>query len=59
MEITSKHLSERPPRFSEVNPSISVPDWLERTVFKMLAKLPDERFLSMTEFQDAIKQVQR
>jgi hypothetical protein len=48
-------MSDVPPKFSEMNPAISVSDNLERVVLKTLAKKPEERFQNMAEFKDALQ----
>ncbi len=50
METVLMHIRDMPRSFAEVRPDLSISPVLERVVFKALAKDPDERFKSMTEF---------
>ena len=54
METISNHIHMVPPKFSEVNPSISISPVLEAVVFKALEKTPADRFQSMLEFREAL-----
>jgi serine/threonine protein kinase len=57
IQAASKHMSEAVPPFSAVNPEQAalIPDVLERVVFRMLAKSPDERYQSMTSLKLNLK----
>jgi len=55
IQTASKHMSESPPRFSDVRPDLELPEFLETVVFKALAKDPAARFQDMTEFRDALQ----
>jgi serine/threonine-protein kinase len=50
METVLMHIRDMPRSFGEVRPDLSISPVLERAVFKALAKDPDERFKSMSEF---------
>ena len=49
VETMSKHITEPPPRFTEVRPDLYIPERLEAVVFKALAKDRDDRHQSMAE----------
>jgi serine/threonine protein kinase len=55
IQTASKHMSELPPKFSEMNSAISVSENLERVVMKTLQKQPEDRFQTMAEFKDALQ----
>ncbi|MBS1957117.1 MAG: protein kinase [Cyanobacteria bacterium SZAS-4] len=50
METVLMHVRDMPKSFGEIRPDLTISPVLERVVFKGLAKDPDERFASMTEF---------
>ncbi|MBS2000090.1 MAG: protein kinase [Cyanobacteria bacterium SZAS LIN-5] len=50
METVLMHVREMPKPFGEIRPDLSLSPVLERVVFKALAKDPDERFGSMSDF---------
>jgi serine/threonine protein kinase len=49
VETMSKHITELPPRFTEVRPDLYIPERLEAVVFKALAKDRADRHQSMAE----------
>lgn len=49
VDTMSKHITDMPPRFSEVRPDLYIPERLEAVVFKALAKDPAERHQSMAD----------
>jgi len=49
VETMSKHITEAPPRFTEVRPDLYIPERLEAVVFKALSKNRDDRHQSMAE----------
>lgn len=49
VETMSKHITEAPPRFSEVRPDLYIPERLEAVVFKALSKDRADRHQSMAE----------
>ncbi|CAN5199288.1 hypothetical protein BH11CYA1_BH11CYA1_27870 [soil metagenome] len=49
VETMSKHITEAPPRFSEVRPDLYIPERLEAVVFKALSKDRADRQQSMAE----------
>lgn len=50
METVLMHVRDMPKSFGEIRPDLTISPVLERVVFKGLAKDPDERHASMTEF---------
>ncbi len=54
MAILSQHMLDAPPRMSEANPHVRVPEALERVIVACLAKSPDERPQSMQELSRAL-----
>jgi serine/threonine protein kinase len=50
--IASKHVRELPPLPHEINPQ--VPPQLERIIMKAMAKLPEDRYQSAAELQEAL-----
>ncbi len=50
METVMMHVRDMPKTFGEIRPDLTISPVLERVVFKGLAKDPDERHASMTEF---------
>jgi serine/threonine-protein kinase len=51
--IASKHVRELPPLPHEINPQI--PPQLERIIMKAMAKLPEDRYQSAAELQEALQ----
>ncbi len=49
VETMSKHISEMPPRFSEIRPDLYIPERLEAVIWKAMAKDPASRHQSMAE----------
>lgn len=49
VETMSKHITEPPPRFTEVRPDLYIPERLEAVVFKALSKNREDRHQSMAE----------
>jgi serine/threonine-protein kinase len=54
-ECTRKHFTEMPPRFSELDPPVKVPEVLEAVVFKAITKDQVNRFQSMADMKKAIE----
>lgn len=52
MAMMAKQISEKPPSLRNILPEVSEP--LEKTVFKALAKTPEERFSTALEFADEL-----
>ncbi|NPV29791.1 MAG: Stk1 family PASTA domain-containing Ser/Thr kinase [Firmicutes bacterium] len=52
ISVALKHLQELPPAPSKENPA--VPRWLEKIIFKAMAKDPRQRFASAREMQRAL-----
>lgn len=50
METVLMHVRDMPKTFGEIRPDLTISPVLERVVFKGLAKDPEERHASMTEF---------
>lgn len=50
-----KHISEPVPRFAQVRPDLNVPAELEAVVLKCLAKKPEQRFQSMDELLEGLR----
>ena len=50
-----QHLSEAPPKIRQINPSL--PESLESIIDRALAKMPDERFASMSDMRNALDAV--
>ncbi len=57
IEYLYKHVNEIPPGFDVVCPEHHIPMELERTIFKAMAKQPDDRFQSMTELRAALDEI--
>jgi serine/threonine protein kinase len=55
IQTASLHMTEPPPRFTQVRPDLHLPECLEKVVLRALAKEPAERFQSMAEFKDALQ----
>jgi hypothetical protein len=55
MAVLAAHLSQAPPRLSELKPSL--PPGLDMVFAKVLAKSPDDRYRSCGEFGDALREV--
>ena len=55
MAVLAAHLSQAPPRLSELRPSL--PPGLDPVFAKVLAKSPDDRYRSCGEFGDALREV--
>jgi serine/threonine protein kinase len=53
--VMAKHIQELPERPSKVVPERHIPPSLEDVVMKAMAKAPDERFQSATEFEAALE----
>ncbi len=56
MGILTQHMFEEPPSLREVNPNLDCSSELELVVAKALAKDPDERYQTMTELSEAIRE---
>ncbi len=52
--VAIKHVQEAPPTLAEVNPDVRIPDEVDRLVFKLLAKKPDQRFQKAEDVVAAI-----
>ncbi len=57
IEYLYKHVNEIPPGFDVVCPEHNIPIELEKTIFKAMAKQPDDRFQSMTELRAALDEI--
>ncbi len=57
IEYLYKHVNEIPPSFDTVCPEHNIPQELERTIFKAMAKQPDDRFQSMIELRAALDEI--
>ncbi|MBX9669281.1 MAG: protein kinase [Candidatus Obscuribacterales bacterium] len=53
-ELINRHVHASPPPFFQVNPNVVVPLKLEAVIFKALEKIPNDRFQSAHELQNAI-----
>ncbi|MCB0932569.1 MAG: serine/threonine protein kinase [Mycobacterium sp.] len=51
--VISQHLNSPPPSLTETRPDLA---WLDPVIAKALAKRPEDRFRSCTEFADAMRQ---
>ena len=58
-ELFRKHLTEPPPRLSDVRPDLHLPDDLERFIARSLAKPPEERFQNASEMRSALRVIRR
>lgn len=54
MDTVGKHVNEPPPPFSQINPSVSVPDMVEHVIMRCLEKSPDNRFSSVADLKSAL-----
>ncbi|MFO0572761.1 MAG: HEAT repeat domain-containing protein [Polyangia bacterium] len=54
MAVMYKHALSPVPHLKDKNPSVSVPDSVERIVRRMLAKDPNQRYQSMREVEQAL-----
>ncbi len=59
MGILTQHMFEEPPRLSQANPSVKVPDSVEAFVQRALAKEPNDRFATCDEFIEVLEQAVR
>jgi eukaryotic-like serine/threonine-protein kinase len=57
MSILTKHVYEAPPEFAAYSRRVQVPIELERTVWKCLAKQPEQRFASMEELAFELRRI--
>jgi eukaryotic-like serine/threonine-protein kinase len=55
LETIFKHVNEPAAPLREVRPDLNIPEWLEKAVLKSLEKAPEQRFQTMTEFENALK----
>jgi tRNA A-37 threonylcarbamoyl transferase component Bud32 len=55
-DVLTKHLEEAPPLPSSLRPD--VPAWLDAIVLRMLAKRPDDRFVTVYRLVEALKEGQ-
>jgi protein kinase-like protein len=55
MAVLAAHLSQAPPRLSELRPSL--PPGLDTVFAKVLAKSPDDRYRTCGEFGEALREV--
>ena len=53
--VLAKHAAETPPAMSAILPELSITPQLQSVVMKALAKDPDQRYQSMSEFAQAIQ----
>ncbi len=56
MGVLTQHMFEEPPPLREVNPELECSPELEMVVAKALAKDPDERYQTMDELAEAIRE---
>ncbi len=56
--LLRKHLTEPPPRPSEIRPDRTVPKPLEEVIMRCLAKSPDERYRDMADLEAALCEAQ-
>lgn len=49
VETMSKHITDMPPRFTEIRPDLYIPERLEAVIWKAMAKDPANRHQSMAE----------
>lgn len=54
-ELLHKHLNEAPPTLKEACPEGDFPPHLQAVLEKAMAKNPEDRFASMTEFREALE----
>jgi serine/threonine-protein kinase len=54
LQILLQQMSEQPPPMAKVNPSLAIAPELEQVIMRALAKRPEERFTSMSDFAAAI-----
>lgn len=54
-ECLYKQVHETPPKFSEVAPELNIHESLEKIVNKAMAKEPDDRFDTMSDFRQALE----
>ncbi len=52
--VAIKHVQEKPPRMDEVAPDIYIPREVDRIVFKLLSKRPEDRYQTAEEVVAAI-----
>lgn len=57
MECMYKQVNDAPSPFSDVCPELAISEKLEAVVFKAIAKEPDGRFASMSDFREALESV--
>jgi serine/threonine-protein kinase len=55
IETIRRQIKEAAPKFSEVDPTLVVPDALEKIVLKCLLKNPDERYQTMEELRNELE----
>jgi serine/threonine protein kinase len=51
IETIRRQIKEPPPRFSEVNPELKIPEELETIILKSLTKNPEDRYQTMEELR--------
>ncbi|MEM9074171.1 MAG: protein kinase [Myxococcota bacterium] len=56
MGILTQHMFEEPPALRDVNPNVSCSAELEMVVYKALSKDPDQRYRSMAELGEAVRE---
>ncbi len=56
LDLLLYHRSEEPPTFADVAPDNEIPEALEKVLMKALHKDPDERFLSVRSFLEALRE---
>lgn len=54
METVGKHVNERPPRMSSVNPDLVLPDMVEHVIMRCLEKNPDDRYPSVADLKSSL-----
>lgn len=55
IETIAKHMTQMPDAFAMVRPDLYIPDWMERLVFKALAKDPNKRQQSMQQVLEELQ----
>ncbi len=54
LEVLNKHLSEPPPKMAKFAPELHLSEELQAVIDRSLAKKPDDRFQSMSDFAQAL-----
>jgi serine/threonine-protein kinase len=56
LDLLLYHRSEEPPAFADTAPELEIPKSLEEVLMKALKKDPDERYLSVRSFLEALRE---